>query len=211
MPSTSSLRQRPLAHLGLASHVRYSLGGAGLALIERDHRALVDLRIDLNREVGAADSVQKALGVGLPLEANTATMAGNTSVLWLGPNEWLVAVDDHAPDAGPEIAATLRSALKEHFAAVVDVSGAQTVIGITGPMARDVLERAVPLDLHPRAFNSGEVKQTAFGRHCGATLHLLDDQPTFDLYCRRSFAEYVWRYLEDCAVGAETDSVVLAD
>ena len=31
------------------------------------------------------------------------------------------------------------------------------------------------------------------------TLHQTDDGPAFDLYTRRSFADYLWRWLEDAA------------
>lgn len=214
MASTASLRQSPLAHLGLAGRAQAGLQGAGLGLSLRPPRGLVDLRVDLDREPAAAAAVERALGVPLPLQPNTASAAAGTRVLWLGPDEWLVVVDDPDPQTGPDTVAKLRQALSAHFAAAVDVSGAQAVIGVTGPLAREVLERAVPLDMDAREFTAGQVKQTAFGRHCGATLHLLDAGtgelgPTFDLYCRRSFAEYVWRYLEDCAAGAETQSAVL--
>jgi sarcosine oxidase subunit gamma len=203
-----------LSHLGLAGRANPELGSAGLGLIERGHRALVDLRVDPKRQPGALEAVGQALGATPPTEANTAATAGDLAILWLGPNEWLVVRDDPAAEAGPNLVQTLRQALSAHFAAVVDVSGANAVLGVTGPQCREVLERAVPLDMHPRAFTPGQVKQTAFGRHCGATLHLLDagtpaTGPTFDLYCRRSFAEYVWRYLEDCAIGAETTAAVL--
>jgi sarcosine oxidase subunit gamma len=214
VPESFALRQRPLSHLGLAGRAQPELGRAGLGLIERDHRALVDLRVDPKRQPGALEAVGEALGVTPPTAANTAAGDSDLTILWLGPNEWLVVRGDPAPEAGPTLVRTLRQALSAHFAAVVDVSGANAAIGVTGPQCREVLERAVPLDMHARVFTPGQVKQTAFGRHCGATLHLLDEGtaaagPVFDLYCRRSFAEYVWRYLEDCAVGAETRAAVL--
>jgi sarcosine oxidase subunit gamma len=202
-------RQSPFARLDLDARQQSALGDAGLGLIPRGFRALVDLRVDLDREPGAAAAVQGALGCALPTQPNSAGAEGPTRILWLGPDEWLVVVDDPDPWAGPNTVARLREALGDHVAAVVDVSGAQAALGVTGPQAREVLERAVPLDLHPRSFQPGQVKQTLLGRHCGASLHLLDATPTFDLYCRRSFADYVVQYLEDCARGTETTVAVL--
>lgn len=206
----TSYRQSPLAHLGLASRVRETLGEAGLGICERDYRVLLNLRVDLSKEPGAQGTFETSMGIRLPETPNTATGKDRVEALWLGPNEWQIVIHDNRPDVGGEWAARLREAMSGHFCAVVDVSCAQAVIGATGPMVREVLERAVPLDMHPSKFRPGEVKQTLFGRHCGVTLHLRDDAPNFDIYTRRSFADYVWRYLEDCARGAETQVAVTA-
>jgi sarcosine oxidase subunit gamma len=209
MITAASLRHSPFDPLHLAPRLQDGLLGAGIGLIPRGYRGLVNLRVDLDREPAAAQAVQDATGLALPTTPNTAHTDGALSVLWLGPDEWLFVVDDPAPEAGPDLKTKLTGMLEGVFAQVVDVSGAQAVIGITGPDAREVLERAVPIDMHARSFNVGQVKHTLFGRHTGISLHLRDDQPTLDLYCRRSFAEYVWRYLEDCAKGAETTLAVL--
>jgi sarcosine oxidase subunit gamma len=209
MITAASLRHSPFDPLHLAPRLQDGLQGAGIGLIPRGYRGLVNLRVDLDREPAAAQAVQDATGLALPTTPNTAHTDGALSVLWLGPDEWLFVVDDPAPEAGPDLKTKLTGMLEGVFAQVVDVSGAQAVIGITGPDAREVLERAVPIDMHARSFSLGQVKHTLFGRHTGVSLHLRDDQPTLDLYCRRSFAEYVWRYLEDCAKGAETTLAVL--
>ncbi|MBK1698356.1 hypothetical protein CKO21_14000 [Rhodovibrio salinarum] len=209
MTTAASLRHSPFDPLHLAARTQDGLQGAGIGLIPCNFRGLVTLRVDLTREPTAQQAVKDATGLDLPTTPNTAASAGPLHILWLGPDEWLFVVDDPAPDAGADLLTKLTGVLDGVFAQVLDVSGAQTTIGITGPDAREVLERAVPLDMHPRAFQPGQVKQTLFGRHTGVTLHLKDDTPSLDLYCRRSFAEYVWRYLEDCAKGAETTLAVV--
>jgi len=202
VPETAAFRQSPLAHVGFGGRIQDSLGDAGLGLSERPYRVLIDIRVDLDKGSKAQASFKKTAGFELPTTPNTAAGKDGREALWLGPNEWQFVVHDSTPGAGGEWVAKLRAAMGDHFCAVVDVSHAQAILGVTGPMAREVLERAVPLDMDPRAFKPGEVKQTLFGRHCGVTLHLRDEAPTFDLYARRSFAEYVWVYLEDCAKGA---------
>ncbi|WP_161958898.1 sarcosine oxidase subunit gamma [Ferruginivarius sediminum] len=209
MPETTSYRQSPLAPLGLAGQAASGLNGAGIGVAEPDFRVLLDLRVELDKQPGAQDAVEKVLGLRLPETANTATGNAERHALWLGPNEWQIVIHDSRPEAGREWTAKLREALQGIFCAVVDVSNAQAILRVTGPAAREVLERAVPLDMHAGKFQPGEVKQTVFGRHCGVTLHLLDDAPTFDIYCRRSFAEYVHAYLKDCARGACEDFAVL--
>ena len=48
------------------------------------------------------------------------------------------------------------------------------------------------LDLHKSKFGPGDVAGSNFGGST-ATLHMTsDDPPAFDLYVRRSFADYLW-------------------
>ncbi len=202
-------RQSPLAQLGMGGRIQETLGEAGIGLSERGFRAILDLRVQLEHEPGARASFKAATGIDLPETPNTFTAGEQVEALWLGPNEWQIVVHDSREEAGGEWIARLREAMADHFCAIVNVSHAQAIIGLTGPMAREVLERAVPLDMHPRSFAPGQVKQTLFGKHTGITLQLRDETPDFDIYTRRSFPEYVWRYLEDCARGACTTVAVL--
>lgn len=209
MADSPSHRQSPLAPLALAARAETGLNGAGFGVSEPAFRVLLDLRVDPGKEPGARAAFEKAMGFALPETPNTVAGEGDRQALWLGPDEWLIVVHDARPDAGRAWVQSLRTGMEGVFCAVVDVSHAQGVLRLSGPAVRDVLEGAVPLDMHPRAFEPGQVKQTLFGRHCGVTLHLVDDAPTFDLYCRRSFTEYVYAYLADCARGAETRMAVL--
>ena len=203
-------RQSPLAHLGLAGKAQESLGGAGVGLWEPPYRQFIDIRCELDKNPAARDAFKTAMGFALPEEPNTANGKGSAEALWLGPNEWLLMIHDSRDGAArSEYVPKLREAFKDVFAAVVDVSQAQALIGATGPMLRETLERAVPIDMHPRVFPAGQVKQTLFGRHGGVTIHVRDETPTMDIITRRSFADYVWTYLEDCARGAVTRCVTL--
>jgi sarcosine oxidase, subunit gamma len=71
---------------------------------------------------------------------------------------------------------------------------------VAGPSARDVLAKGTPLDLHPRAFPPGRCAGTLLAK-ASVLIHLLDDDAergaSFDVYVARSFAHYVWTWLED--------------
>jgi sarcosine oxidase subunit gamma len=72
---------------------------------------------------------------------------------------------------------------------------------VTGPKAREVLAKGCPIDLHPRAFAAGTCAQTLVSR-VGAIIHRTDEGaanelPRFELHVLRSFADYLWRFLED--------------
>ncbi len=194
----SFLRHSPLAHLGLAARAREP--GAkpepGVQMGERPFRGLVDLRGPAGDEAFAA-AVEGALGVALPVGANTVASTGDLSVFWLGPDEWWVVT----PGDGPATADKLRTALAGQKAAVTDVSESRTCIHIRGGHARDLLAKGCPLDLHPRVFSAGRCAQS----HCAKaliTLHQVadeDDGPAYDVYVLNSFAEYLWLWLEDAA------------
>ena len=108
----------------------------------------------------------------LPAEPNTAAGKGERRALWLGPDQWLV----------------------------VTPSGAEgrAVIGLAGAHARDVLAKGCPLDLHPRAFGPGRCAQSTLAKAL-VILHQLSDRPSYDIYVERSFADYLWTWLEDAA------------
>ncbi len=138
-------------------------------------------------------AVGSVLDCRLPVSPNTVQTAGDLTVLWLGPDEWLVL---SPPGAEAAIVARLRETLGAIHAAVTDVSGNHARLRLAGNHARDVLAKGCSLDLHPRRFQPGQCAQTLILR-CGIILHQIDDRPSYDLLPRRSFAEYLWMWLSD--------------
>src|SRR5207302_506874 len=65
-----------------------------------------------------------------------------------------------------------------------------------GALARETLMKGCSLDLHPRSFTPGQCAQTMLAR-AQIILHQIDGAPSYDLYPRRSFAEYLWLWLCD--------------
>ncbi len=186
--------QSPLAHLGLAarSNREGDPGDAGVHLSERPARTQVNLRGD-SADDAFNEAVTMVLGVGLPARPNTTAAGEGVTVLWLGPDEWLVVA---APDV--DRLAALETALAGHGAAVTEVSESRAVIGLTGANAREVLMKGCALDLHPRAFRAGRCAQTLLAR-AGVILHQTGNEPAYDIYVARSFADYLWTWLEDAA------------
>ena len=202
------LRQSALAHLGLDGRAQASRGAAGVALAERPHRGMVNLRLDPS-DAAAMNAFAEAFGFALPVAPNTSAGDGEASALWLGPDEWWIVTPDPGPDpgpgagpgVGPELADKLRAALADGFAAVTEVGEGRTCIRIAGPKARALLQKGCPLDFHPRAFGAGACAQTLLAKATVA-IHLSADEsaaegPVFEVYVLRSFAEYLWAWLED--------------
>jgi len=143
-----------------------------------------------------AARVGLALGLVLPVEPNTVATRGQRSVLWLGPDEWLVVDGSTRAD---DIETTVRQAFAPDWGSVVDVSANRTVVELSGTHARDVLSRGCSLDLHPRSFRPGMCAQTLLAK-TAVILWQTDDTPTFKVFVRASFAAHLARWLTDAAV-----------
>lgn len=189
------LRQSPLDHLSLDARAVGDPGGAGVVAGERRFIAKVSLRGDPADPAFAAGA-KTALGFAPPVAPNTVDGKRDRYALWLGPDEWLVV---GAPDTQDKTVAALRAALAGCHAAVTDVSEGRTIIRLTGAHARDVIAKGCPIDLHPRAFGPGRCAQSRYARAL-VILHQLDEAPTFDLHVDRSFADYLWRVIEDASL-----------
>ena len=82
-----------------------------VAIVEEPFVTMVDLRVDPSGPGAAAAA--DLLGVELPAAASTYAKNGDTTVIWLGPDEWLVT---GTALAGPELEARLRQLLETRFA-----------------------------------------------------------------------------------------------
>ncbi len=196
------LRQSALDHLALAGRSSDPAGDRDVSLGERLLPAAVNLRGDKD-DPAFVEAVRQALGLDLPTAPNTTASNDDLALLWLGPDEWLAVRHDAAPDAEARLAAQLSSALGDLHAAVTAVGESLACISVAGPRARDVIAKGCPLDLHPGVFGgTGHCAQSHLSK-TSITLYQVSDETTggvaFNLYTRRSFSDYLWRWLEDAA------------
>jgi len=195
------LRQSPLDHLGLEARTQAGRGDAGVALAEVPYRGLVNLRGDANNGAFAA-AFESVFGFALPTAPNTVASEGEVTAFWLGPDEWWITLPGPRPEAGPELAARLRQAFGELFVAVTDVSESRTCLRVSGPAAATVLQKGCPLDFHPRVFAPGTCAQSHMAK-ATVLFHRRadggDEGSVFELYVLRSFADYLWTWIEDAS------------
>ena len=193
------LRQTPLAHLGIASHAIADLpaGEIGFSEIVPAGQLAIRGESDDNKFLAAfADGI----GLTVPVAANRAVVEGELTMLWLGPNEWLLT---HATLSGPELEQKTVNALAECRAAVTDVSESRTIIRLTGTELRALLAKGCGLDFRPQSFRVDDCPSSVLAR-CHATFHFraqgTAQGDTVDVYVHRSFAEYAWNWLQDAAL-----------
>ncbi|WP_299622023.1 sarcosine oxidase subunit gamma [Pelagibius sp.] len=192
------LRQSALAHLGLEGRAATDEAEAPVRLHERVLPAAVNLRGDSD-DPGFLEAVKLAAGLDLPLAPNTTRGDERRAALWLGPDEWLLLHHDAEPDAESRLAAKLREALAGRHSAVTEVGESLACIRVAGPRAADVIAKGCPLDLHPSVFGgAGRCAQSHLAK-TAVTLHQVSHEPAFDVYTRRSFSDYLWRWLSDAA------------
>lgn len=150
----------------------------------------------------AGTALAEALGTSLPVEPGTTAAHDGLTLLWLGPQEWLVV---GVSTAGPGLEHQLRAAVGSHAGAVTDVSAERVVIEVTGPAATELLATGCALDLHPRAFPSGRCAQTMLAKAAVVLQRRLGDQPCYRLFVRPSFAPYLVQWLTDALGDAGSD------
>lgn len=141
--------------------------------------------------------VSKALGFELPDVPKTSNglgvdannfVDGACYALWLGPDEWLIF------DIADNELEKKCSGLKVSHS-LVDVSDRNIGVSIFGKGARWLLSSGCPQDLSDEVFGIGACSRTLFGK--AEVVIWRRDADTYHLECWRSFAEYVYDYLED--------------
>ncbi|MDH3475435.1 MAG: sarcosine oxidase subunit gamma, partial [Rhodospirillales bacterium] len=80
-----------------------------------------------------------------------------------------------------------------------EVGEGRAALRLGGPRSIDLLRKGTSLNLHPRVFRPGDCAQTKLAQ-CGVLLHRPGEAAVYDIFCERSFAEYLWLWLEDAAL-----------
>jgi sarcosine oxidase subunit gamma len=136
-------------------------------------------------------AVNTALSIALPTQACSMVYTAWGSILWLSPDEWLIVCKR---DQRAALQQSLETALAGIHSQVVDNSGGFTTVLLKGKNASDVLHHCTVYDLN--MLQAGKVVGTTFGK---TSIFLHKQVDGYSLIFRRSFADYIWRYLERSA------------
>jgi sarcosine oxidase subunit gamma len=189
MADLTTLRRSPVRHLHDRFEAERIPGERGVTLRELPFLGMVGIRVEPGS--AASERLGERLGAGLPEACGRVTSSGRHSTLWLGPDEWLVVSEAD----GAVLADELRDVLGGDRGSVVDVSANRTTLELSGPAARETLEKGCPVDLHPRSFRPGTAVATTLGRV--PVLLWQTDETTYRVLPRSSFADYAARWLLD--------------
>lgn len=190
--SLDALRASPVAHLAEDMAAATAAGGQAVGLRERQFAVQLGLRATPG--TASAGALESALGITLPGRVGEVT--GNEAglhTLWLSPDEFLTVDVSRQQRPGETIVA--EAALEGLPGQAVDLSANRTILELTGSKAREVLEKSVRADLHPRAFGVGQAISTQMGPVPVILHHSAELE--FRVYPRASFADFAVRWLLD--------------
>lgn len=144
------------------------------------------------------DSVISVVGFGLPTTANTFSADEQRAqrAYWLGPDEWLISAERARI---PAIAGKLEASLDGHAAAINDVSGGYVLFELAGNFGREMLLRGTTLDIASTLSGAGHCAQTTLAKS-NILIACIDDRPVYEIIVRRSFSEYLLRWLRQTQI-----------
>jgi len=159
----------------------------------------INLRGNLeNKEF--TSKIGKILGMILPKEACSTSTKEKITLLWLGPNEWLLVSNNEIPKETNinELEQVLFDNIsKTNLGAITNVTDHFTIFKLSGSNIFEVLSKSCPFDFSSDDFGDNKAVQTILN-HVDVTIHQRSENDV-DLYVRRSFADYLWHWLKDSA------------
>ena len=187
-----ALRISPAAHLAEDMATAAATGGQAVGLQERQFAVQLGLRATPG--TASAEALESALGITLPQQVGEVTGdAASLHTLWLSPDEFLTVDVSRQQRPGETLVA--EAALEGLPGQAVDLSANRTILELTGTKAREVLEKSVRADLHPRAFGVGQAISTQMGPVPVIVHH--SSELEYRVYPRASFADFAVRWLLD--------------
>lgn len=184
------IMRSPLHPFNLESQAKAIDDSSGVWANEIPHLGYISLRGNAG-DPAFVNAASTAIGVPLPIRPCTLGSSNDVKILWLSPDEWMVVC---TRDRLAGLVSGLRQALLDIHSQVADNSGGYTEVVLQGRNAFNVLQHASVYDF--AALDAGRVVGTTFGK---SSVYAHRQGNGFCLLLRRSFADYIWRYLARAA------------
>ncbi len=184
-----SLAQSPLFHANFAALAQKTVVSDSSVSVQ-EGKLLGHLAIRANADDKQFSSAFKSvLGVELPSTLQSAR-SEEISIYWISPDEWLVVCPG---ERAFSLEQELRSAMSGHFS-IVNVSGGQTMLTLSGEHAREVLMKSTPYDVSDHNFPVAKVVTSVMAKSQAIICRKSDT--TWELIIRRTFSDYLWLWLQ---------------
>ena len=145
-------------------------------------------------------NVGKNLNMILPTEANTSSISDKLTAIWLSPDEWMIISNELASkDTNiSELNEILFNSIsKTNLGAVIDVTDQFVQLELKGENIYEIFSAGSPFNFNEFKEKKGSTAQTVLN-HIDVILHHKEEN-TVNLFVRRSFAEHIFSWIEDCA------------
>lgn len=195
--SAGNVVQAPLAHVGLAKKTNRTIADTSfnssaiastVNLIEWPVVGLLTCRAGASSEE-LSQALQKRLSFSLPSRL-LSNSEGDCCIRWMSPDEWLLSCP---LDEAFAIERDLRALVDGHVA-IVNVSGGYSVLELEGVDAINVLKKSTAYDVAADSFSDGKVINTTLAK-TQVTLRAIETG-SYELVVRRSYADYLWIWLQ---------------
>ncbi len=180
------IMQSPLHAFGLAAQAKLVDASCGVWASETPLLGYISLRGN-SADTAFVEATSRVLGAPLPTQPCTFVQSAKAKLLWIGPDEWMIVCARSALQA---LLRGLNEALTGIRHQIADNSGGYTQVYLQGKNARDLLSHTSVYDL--AALQPGRVAGTTFGK---SSVYMHRQGDGYCLLLRRSFADYIWRYL----------------
>ncbi len=145
-------------------------------------------------------NVGKNLNMILPTEANTSTTSDKLTAIWLSPDEWMIVSNELVSKETNkyELQEILFNSIsKTTLGAVVDVTDQFVQLELKGENIYEIFSAGSPFNFNQFREKKGSTTQTVLN-HVYVILHH-KDKNIVNLFVRRSFAEHLFSWIEDCS------------
>jgi len=141
------------------------------------------------------NSVEKILGIMLPVEVGSIISKGHLSIITMGPNEWII-ISNNKENNDYELENILFEAIsKNNLGAVTNITDQFTIFSLAGSNALKVLSKSSPFNFDTLQNNFSA--QTLLN-NIDITI-VKKDNENIELLVRRSFSSHLWSWLDDSA------------
>ena len=136
---------------------------------------------------GKTGAVERALKI--KESPGKSTVTRELTALPISPGQWLVSASKT-----DGFAIGLGKKLKKN-GYVSEQSDSRVTFRISGPRARELMQKGCRLDLDPSVTSKGWCAQTTMAQ-IGTTIHQIDDSPTYDVMVYSGFAQEFAEWLD---------------
>jgi sarcosine oxidase subunit gamma len=142
-------------------------------------------------------NVGAILNTLLPTEANVSDTNDSIRIIWLGPNEWLIQINNE--NKFKDVLLKLQSTLNPQYTAITDVTESRTIIKAKGANLYKLLAKFMVINLDEVLKKEFAVAQTIFIKIPILIVrnHKNKDEPNIDIHTNRSHTNYLYNLLVD--------------
>lgn len=170
-------------------------GVTGVTIRERTFRNLVQLSSSPEHFNAVCDHLAALLKCDVPVDLTSATSFTDGVVFRVGPERVWIAETLNTQKPVPFDVASLGG-----NAIVTDIGHSRTVLRISGPEAKTLMSRGLPVDLDENVFLVNSVAQSTI-HHIPVLVHRVDstNEMIFEAYVSRDLAMTFWEWLTEAA------------